>query len=440
MTMPYNLIEPAIFVEHRHILIGFSGGLDSTVLLHQLVRLRPILNLQLRAIHIHHGISPKANSWLQHCQKICEQLDVPIVFQHVQLENNGQGIEAEARYARYQVFQEKLQSKEVLVTAHHLDDQCETLLLALKRGSGPMGLAAMPFRRTFGDSYHFRPLLTHSREQLEYYAQQHRLAWIEDESNQDQRFDRNFLRQAILPQLKQRWPQFAETTARSAALCGEQEALLDELLKPDLQAVITAEAALSINALSNMTSLKRAALIRRWLTRCQAPLPSRDLVQRIWSEVALSRHDASPKLKLGEGWIRRYQQHLSWVREFQGQRKTQLVWQDWSVPLVLPDQLGTLRLTDHRISTSSLPYIRRPNLDEQVSIRFTIKGKVAVVGRDRSRELKKLWQEFGVPPWWRENTPILFYNDTPICVAKLFVSQAGLGESKMGLGLKWEQL
>ncbi|MDK1299650.1 tRNA lysidine(34) synthetase TilS, partial [Cronobacter malonaticus] len=298
----------------RQLLVAYSGGLDSTVLLHQLVRLRETHpELRLRAIHVHHGISPNADRWAAHCQALCHRWQVPFELAYVELAQDGLGLEAQARKARYQAFAAALVPGEALVTAQHLDDQCETLLLALKRGSGPAGLAAMPAELPFAGSILLRPLLNTPRAQLEAWASRHQLVWIDDESNQDDRFDRNFLRLRILPALEARWPHFTEAAARSAQLCGEQEQLLDELLAPELAALMDGKT-LAIAPLETMSALKRAALLRRWLAALNAPMPSRATLQRIWDEVAQSREDAAPRLKCGDYEARRYQGRLWWVR------------------------------------------------------------------------------------------------------------------------------
>ena len=216
---------------HRHFLVSFSGGLDSSVLLYRLVRWREQdPTVQLRAMHIHHGLSANADDWVAHCRQICQQWQVPLLVERVALADEGLGIEAHARQARYQAFRSALMPGEVLVTAQHLDDQCETFLLALKRGSGPTGLSAMAGESDFAGTKLLRPLLNESRDSLHRWAIAHQLSWIEDESNQDDAYDRNFLRLRIVPLLNARWPHFAEAVARSANLCGEQEQLLDEML------------------------------------------------------------------------------------------------------------------------------------------------------------------------------------------------------------------
>lgn len=413
------------------ILVAFSGGLDSTVLLHQLVLWRmQHPDVALRAIHIHHGLSPHADSWVQHCESVCAQWQVPLVVERVHLEDDGLGIEAQARRARYQAFAQTLLPGEVLMTAQHLDDQCETFLLALKRGSGPAGLSAMGENSPFAGTQLIRPLLAQTREALETWARQHELRWIEDESNQDDAYDRNFLRLRVTPLLQQRWPHFAQATARSAALCAEQESLLDELLASDLANCVTAQGTLLLGPLMTMSTVRRAALLRRWLAGLNAPMPSRDALERIWQEVALAREDASPCFRLGEYDVRRYQSQLWWVRPVDGQSETIIPWQSWKTPLALPAGLGEVQL----IATGEL---RMPRADEPVSIRFKAPGLLHIVGRNGGRKLKKIWQEQGIPPWRRDTTPLLFYGDTLIAAAGVFVTREGAAVDEEGVSLMW---
>lgn len=419
---------------HRQLLVAFSGGLDSTVLLHQLVTLRDTLQpeLNIRAMHIHHGLSPRADSWVDHCRALCEQWRVALEVAYVKLPSGGQGIEGEARAARYQALSGSLQAGEVLLTAQHLDDQCETFLLALKRGSGPAGLASMPAILPFGDTLLLRPLLTTSRSQLEAWAQAGQLSWIEDESNQDDKYDRNFLRLRVVPLLQQRWPHFSRSVARSADLCGEQEQLLDELLAEQLDQLMSEQGALHIEPMLTMSEVRRFALMRRWLSWHRAAMPSRAWLQRLWQEVALSREDANPRLRLGEHEIRRFQGELFWVPLLNVDKEKSYLWPAPFRPLHLPG-LGTVSFSEQGIA------VRAPEEGETVSLRFRAPGLLHIVGRDKGRSLKKIWQELGVPPWQREATPLLFYGEQLIAAAGIFVTREGQATERSCWHVDWQK-
>lgn len=419
----------------RQFLVALSGGLDSTVLLHRLVQWRSTQpEIALRAIHIHHGLSPSADCWVAHCQKVCAAWQVPLVVTRVHLADEGNGVEAQARKARYDAFRQALLPGEKLLTAHHLDDQSETFMLALKRGSGPAGLAAMPEVMPFAGTQLLRPMLYESRASLADYARENGLIWVDDESNQSDLYDRNFLRLRVLPLLNARWPHFADAVARSAALCGEQEALLDELLAQALLAATDDEGALSVAALHDMSQARRAAILRRWLAGQHAPMPSRDALARIWEEVALAREDADPLLQLGSHAVRRYRGRLWWVKIIPGQRNVTLDWLDPTLPLTLPAGLGELSL-------ESGDMLRAPGPDETVSVRFQATGSLHLVGRSGGRKLKKIWQEMGVAPWLRETTPLLFYGETLIAAAGRFVTVEGQYQQGLaGKQLVWRKV
>lgn len=427
MTLP--AIAQAVS-PYRQLLVGFSGGLDSTVLLHRLTLWRDNEpDIQLRAMHIHHGLSPHADAWVAHCEAVCTAWAIPLTVERVHLHDEGLGIEAQARKARYAAFAAELQPDEALVTAQHLDDQCETLLLALKRGSGPAGLSAMPERTDFAGSHLLRPLLGETRASLETWAREHGLSWIEDESNQDDRYDRNFLRLRVVPLLSERWPHFAEAAARSAMLCAEQESLLDELLSEVLAELITEQGSLTIAPLEAMSPARRAALLRRWLASHGAAMPSRAMLARLWAEVALAREDATPCVHLNGFDVRRYKGALWWVKSSPSLADRVLDWPSLAEPLLLPCDAG-------RVSLVPTGHVRLPEPGEPVTVRFKAGGLLHIVGRNGGRKLKKIWQESNVPPWRRDTTPLLFYGETLIAAAGVFITQEGWAET--GVQFEWK--
>ncbi|WP_342221445.1 tRNA lysidine(34) synthetase TilS [Candidatus Fukatsuia endosymbiont of Tuberolachnus salignus] len=448
---------------HTGLLVGFSGGLDSTVLLHLLTRIRDSRHsvFHLRAIHINHGLSPAAGAWTGHCQYQCKQWQVPLTIVPVQIDARDYGIEGAARAARYQVFAQHLAAEELLLTAQHQDDQCETFLLALKRGSGPAGLSSMARLTTLTQNQLqrpcqlLRPLLAYSRTDLARYAQQHQLCYVEDESNQDARFDRNFLRLRILPLLQQRWPHFAQATARSASLCAEQEQLLDELLAPTLDQLQHSDGSLSTEGLLRFSEVKRNALLRRWLSGQGVTMPARDQLQRLWKEVVLARVDATPHLQCGQYQLHRFRQRLYLLTSRIDITEQVLLWpvtrnlaiehpnylaienavikKRGAEDLVLPANLGTLKL----LATGG-QQVRTPTADEIVSVRFGLQGEVKIIGRHRSRQSKKLWQELNVPPWERNRIPLLYFNEQLIAAIGTFITQEGqIKAGEQGWHLHW---
>lgn len=428
MTLP--AIAKAVS-PYRQLLVGFSGGLDSTVLLHRLKLWRDREpDVQLRAIHIHHGLSSHADAWVAHCEALCAAWAIPFIAERVTLQDEGLGIEAQARKARYAAFASVIQPGEALVTAQHLDDQCETFLLALKRGSGPAGLSAMPERAEFAGTTLLRPLLGETRASLEAWAREYQLNWIEDESNQDDSYDRNFLRLHVLPLLSERWPHFADATARSAMLCAEQEALLDELLSEELAQLISEDGSLAIAPLEAMSPVRRAALLRRWLATHRAAMPSRAMLSRIWDEVARSREDASPCVHLNGYDVRRYKGKLWWIKSTPSFSDVVLNWASPEEPLILPCDAG-------RVSLVPSGHVRLPEPGERISVRFKAGGMLHIVGRNGGRKLKKIWQECNVPPWLRDTTPLLFYGETLIAAAGVFITEEGWAEE--GVSFAWQK-
>ncbi|MGL6258182.1 tRNA lysidine(34) synthetase TilS [Vibrio sp. WXL103] len=406
------------------LLVALSGGLDSVVLLHLCARLAQRLGIQCRALHVHHGLSANADHWAQQCQRLCAELAVELTVAHVQLDTSqGQSIEQLARDARYQALRAQVTPQTLVVTGQHGDDQLETLLLALKRGSGPKGLASMPSMMPFASGWLVRPLLALSREALHDYAQSQALSWVEDESNQDVRFDRNFLRHQITPILKQRWPGILEASARSARLCAEQEALIDELLGEQLTADCNEFGGLMLPPIINKSRAYQNRLLRMWLEACGERMPSEAQMDQLWHSVACAGVDANPELKLSKGTVRRFQGALYWVQVTADVS-------DWSAqlqleqPVMLPDNLGQLTL-----ARSQLGSLRVPDATEQWRITFDPTGLSAhPQERGHSRKLKKLFQEYGVPSWQRRRTPIVMCDQTVVAVADLFIDRHFAGQ------------
>jgi tRNA(Ile)-lysidine synthase len=387
--LPYAGVAP--------LLVGLSGGLDSTVLLHALAQ-DPLARAHgLRAVHVHHGLHPAADAWANHCAAFCDALGVPLAMAPVLVErNSGEGLEAAARKARYAAFGNLLCTGEVLVTAHHRDDQAETFLLRALRGSGPDGLAAMRSWRKFAAGRHWRPLLETPRSELLTYAQQHRLGWLDDPGNDDLRHDRNFLRQRVLPLLRQRWPQADAAFARSAVLSADAVELLGQ---EDALALAMARCAdpcaVSAQALLELPAPRRARALRRWIEELGFPPLPGEAIAQIEADLLPARADARARFVWRDHVLERWRDLLH------VQRRRDPLPHGWSVawngqaPLLLPG--GDLLLLQ---GAEAFPWPLRA---------FSRQGgeRIVLPGRAHSHTLKNVLQELGVPPWEREALPLL---------------------------------
>jgi tRNA(Ile)-lysidine synthase len=390
--------------------VAYSGGLDSHVLLHLLVQARqqyPQLNLH--AVHIDHGLSPHSAAWRQHCQQVCQELDVDCHVEQLDRSKlTGPSLEASARQARYDIFAKLLSNGGTLLTAHHRDDQAETVLLRLLRGAGSQGLAAIPERRSLGKGELARPLLTFSRAQLQRYAQEHQLRWIEDDSNSRTDFDRNYLRHEVMPLLQTRWPAAPTALARAANHCRETAVLLQELAAQDWQqAQSTVANTLSIAALTLLTPARQRNLLRFWLQQLDLPLPSERQLEQLRSDCLTQREDATPLMRWLGAEVRRFDGNLYAMPPLTiHDANVILPWLDLSKPLQLPSGLG--QLTVAQLEAMGITLIDNMS----VSVRFRQGGeRIALPGRQGAHALKKLFQEWRVAPWLRDRIPLIYVND-----------------------------
>lgn len=412
------------------IVLAFSGGVDSRLLLELLSRYQQVNStgnnpIKCHAVYVHHGLSSNADDWADKCLMWAEQVGITCSVEQVSLDiNSGDSIELLAREARYQVLSKHIQAGDLLLTGQHADDQVETFLLALKRGSGPKGLSSMAESMPFAGGMLVRPLLAIKREQIKAAAKEEGLDWVEDESNQDTRYDRNFLRHRIVPDLSERWPSIHQAVQRSASLCAQQEALLDELLGAVFERALQSDLSLSIDELVTHSDLARARLIRMWLAKLNANMPTQVQLNLIWNEVGLAQQDANPKLQLKQGEVRRFQNRLYWVTE----TADVTTWQSdiqTDTALVLPERLGELTLN----TSSEQATIALPPQPELLRVTFNPEGLSAhPTTRNHSRKLKKLFQEYNVPSWLRRQIPILMYQNQVVAVAGLFVDRAFSGQ------------
>ncbi|WP_295385577.1 tRNA lysidine(34) synthetase TilS [uncultured Thiodictyon sp.] len=391
--------------------IAYSGGLDSTALLRAAAAVRERLPGALWAVHIDHGLHPDSARWGEHCRVTCEDLSIPLLTRRVTAKpGRGESPEAAARAARYGEFSSLLAPGDLLLTAHHQDDQAETLLLALIRGSGVHGLAAMPVVADLGLGRLVRPLLDYPRAALEQYARTLGLTWLDDPTNREPAMDRNYLRNLVLPLVRERWPAVSATLARSAAHCAEAADLVDLAAGRELAGLSGGRpGTLSIPGLVRLEPKLCKAVLRLWLRRRSFMVPDTTHLGRILAEVLPARPDADPLVAWRGCEIRRYRQDLFALRPSPPVSVGQtLAWA--GAVLELPHGLGTLeRVCDPGRRDAPLPPWR---------VRFGVSElSCRPAGGACNRPLKKLFQDAGVPPWLRPYVPLVFDGDDLVAVA-----------------------
>ncbi|WP_112193875.1 tRNA lysidine(34) synthetase TilS [Pseudomonas sp. LG1E9] len=411
-------MKPCLTARLRHALapwrnapalhVAFSGGLDSTVLLHLLANTEHLPPLS--AVHVHHGLQAAADAWPSHCQSVCDSLGVPLRVMRVQVQP-GASLERAAREARYQALAEVVGAGEVLLTGQHRDDQAETLLFRLLRGSGVRGLAAIPVQRPLAGGHLLRPLLDASRAELEAYAHEHQLEWIEDPSNADPRFSRNYLRHRVFPVLTERWPQAVSSLARTAEHLSDAQGLLDELARMDLQFADRPSPlpwlqlpSLDLAALRKLSDARQRNALRHWLAPLTR-LPDSDHWAS-WYSLRDAKADAQPLWRLADGELHRCGERIWWLPAIWSEFSDATVsWPDPQNPLELPGN-GLLSII------GEAP-------EGPLEVRYRQGGEIVEVpGRGR-RDLKRLLNESGVPGFVRGRLPLLYRGEQLLGVPSL---------------------
>jgi tRNA(Ile)-lysidine synthase len=419
--------------------IAFSGGLDSRVLLHLSACLATRYpEFQFAAAHIHHGLQPEADGWASFCADTCAASDIPFSVRHVDARHApGQSPEEAARIARYAALAGLMSPGDILLTAQHANDQVETVLLQMLRGAGPAGLAGMPPWANFGPGLIARPLLNCQRRDLHAYALVNRLRWIDDTSNANARFHRNYLRKEVLPAIARRWPALARTIGRSAQHCAEADTLLRELGRELLDATRCEErGTLLIEPLRRQTPPRQRLVLRAWLTENGCATPSTTIVAHILADLVGADDDRQPAVSWNDVRLQRFGGELYLLRRDLNFDARAVTGWDGIGPLELGETNGTLRvLTSRGVGIDPLQWQRAP-----ITVCYRQGGEtMRLPNRMGTKQLKKLLQEAGVPPWERARTPLIYVGDRLAAVAGRWVDAAFAGNpSEPNVCVVWE--
>lgn len=397
--------------------VGYSGGRDSHVLLHLMASLRERLAVPLRAVHVNHGLQEQARAWAEHCRQVCAALGIPLTVLEVECDlGSGASVEEAARDARYGAFEQELLEGECLLLAQHQDDQAETVLLRLFRGAGVHGLAAMPVTRRLGRGRLLRPLLDVPAEAIVAYAEDQELSWIEDPSNRDPRFDRNFLRYRMLPQLAERWPGYRAPLVRAAEHAREAAELIDALAEMDLERCRSGNG-LGLAAMRSLPAARQRNVLRLWLRHQGLRPPGQKRLQAGLQALLQAERDREPLLEWDGNRLRRYQDELLLESGVRNPAPQAFRW-DLEQALQLPGG----RLEAHLAVGEGL---REGLRQQRVEVRFRQGGeRCRLAGQRHSRSLKKLLQEQGIPPWRRAHLPLIHVDGELAAIADLWVCES----------------
>jgi tRNA(Ile)-lysidine synthase len=391
----------------------------------------------VRAIHVHHGLQHVADHWVEHCQQICDAIDIELEVVYVDASprpGKRQSPEEAARLVRYRALYSKLECNECLLTAQHMDDQAETLLIQLMRTASSAGLAGMPAITKRSGYYHARPLLDFSRDEIETFAYENELDWVEDPSNQDTHFDRNYLRQEIIPLLEKRWPELNQQLVMVADMQAANLEVLNDMAATDMANVLfTPEyvthasryQTLSVLSLQALNRLSRARLIntlRFWVIDCLGKAgdpvsPSRNLLFELRDSLLSSRQDALPVVRFSSVEFRRYRDGLYLLKELRPAANKELVWQ--TERKLYTGHRCILMEKSSRHGQGLSPYV----VGQALQVRYRKGGeKIRLPGREHRSSLKKLLNESSIPPWDRDDLPLFYQNDQLVAVADLWIS------------------
>ncbi len=421
--------------KYKNFLIGFSGGIDSTVLLYELYKQSTKKKISIRAIHINHNINNSSKKWSKHCQKICKKLNIKLKIIKIN-KKIKKNIESSLRKKRYKIYQKYVLKNEIILTAHNKNDQCETFFLSLKRGSGPKGLSGIKKKNQLNNKIIiYRPLLKINRKKIKKYAFKNKLLWIEDKSNKNIKLDRNFLRLIIIKKLVKRWPYFISSVYRSAKICFEQEKLLYKLLKKKIKKSITYKNSLNVKYLNKLSKIEKFLITRKWIELNKQKMISYNLMKKMWKQIITLKNKVYFQIHFKKFIVNKYKNFLYLTKKYVNTNKL-LIWKNTNNKFYLPNKNGYLYIKKSK-NKKNKNLVRKNKKNEIIYIKFNIKNRIKI--KDKKKKIKKIWQEKKILPWERKNIPIIFYNKNPILCPNIFKTKKGKPKKKSSWIIEWKK-
>ncbi|VAX76323.1 tRNA lysidine(34) synthetase TilS [Buchnera aphidicola] len=402
------------YPNQKKFLIALSGGVDSTVLLHQLIIWNnKYNNIKIRAIHINHNLHPHALSAQKHCENICKKNKIHITLKQIQIsQKNKYGIEGSARKKRLKIFKKNLLPKEVLLMAHNLNDQCENLFLSLKRKRGSDGLSGMKFVSIYKKIIIIRPLLHIKKEKIISWATSNKIIWIDDPSNKYLQYDRNFLRNIILSKIHERWPYFLKNCIHSMKILASNQKSLNFFVQNFIKKNSFLNKDLSLLNFHSLPIEAIYSILKEWLEKRSSKSIKKNIIKRLHQEIIINKNYHNKKIIFNKKEIRRFQNTIYYIHPYKNIKKTILYWKNILIPLRLPNNLGELTYKQENILNNKKNiYLPAPKKINSISIRFHISRKYICHKTKKRINIKKIWQKYNIPPWMRNNIPLLFYDE-----------------------------
>ena len=401
----YAIFESSITTKidkkkYNQFLVAYSGGSDSTALLYFANKMAKKYKVEIRAIHVNHNLNADSVDWENHCKYFCKKLNIPIIIKSINIVlKPGESIEERAREERYRVISSHANSKTIMMTAHHANDQSETFLYQLLRGSGVKGLSAMPDFKKILNGYHSRPFLNISKNTLMELVNFKELKYVIDNSNDNTKFSRNYIRKEILPKIKERWPSYSSTISRAANNVADAEKLNRDLAEIDIQNFLLSDDNKISTSVKNLDDYRFNNVIRFWIKKNNFRMPSLEQIYSIYLNVLNAGNDKTPFFSCSEYEIRRHNDYIEIMKPLKKHDSSKIYNWKFEENLVISNLSVNL-------SWKNLEERLGYNLNKDVEVKFREGGKSIELSKNKN--LKDYMRENKIPPWKRDRTLLIY--------------------------------
>lgn len=426
----------SFYIKEKNILIALSGGVDSIVLLHQLIIYKEKKKkINIRAIHINHNSHKNSQKMQDLCQKICKTYNITLIIKQIKkIDTKKYGLEASFRKERYKIYKKILFTKEILLTAHHLNDQFENFFLSLKRKYGISGLSGIKQINYIQNIKIYRPLLLCTKQEILLWAKKNNILWIEDPTNSNIKFDRNYLRIKILPIFLEKWPYFFQNCIYTMKIVSEEKKIIDYFIYKFLKKNMYIDGRLSLQKFKNIPKNLHKILFKHWIFKKINIMPSFGIIMAVNKLYQLNEKKYEKKIIFQTYEIFIYQNNMYIMKLLKEIKKKKFLWEDIHKPFKLPNQLGYLIASHNPNDGVKLP---TPDPNIAINIQFNVKKLNIVSVNLNKKKIKNLWQTNKVPPYWRANIPLLFYNEYLISAIGIFTNKLKLQKNKNYIFISW---